>query len=68
MTPEDAIRYYGTDTHKSGAVERIATVLGCSMSSVWEWIDRGSIPDGRQYQLELATKGKLKADQPAARV
>lgn len=57
MTKEQAIDYFRT----TGA---LAAALGCAQSTVSEWKD---IPEGRQYQIELATKGKLKADLPALR-
>lgn len=50
-----------------GTQAEIARVLGCKQPSVAEWFDKGEVPEGRQYQLELATAGKLKADKPANR-
>jgi len=58
MTKLEAIKFFGSP----GA---LATALGCGQSSVSEWKE---IPEGRQYQIELATRGKLKADRPALRV
>jgi DNA-binding transcriptional regulator YdaS (Cro superfamily) len=60
MTPSDLLSYY-----KSQAA--IARALGCSQPSVCEWFEKGAVPEGRQYQVEIATKGKLKADKPASR-
>lgn len=60
MTPQDAKNYFGSQT-------AIAKALGAAQSSVCEWFEAGKIPEGRQYQIELATKGKLKADKPANR-
>lgn len=58
MTYEQAIKYFGTESE-------IARSLGVKPPSVSEWKD--GIPIGRQYQIELATKGRLKADIPALR-
>lgn len=60
MTPSDLLAHFGSQT-------AIARALGCSQPSVNEWFKDGSVPEGRQYQVQLATNGKLKADKPAAR-
>lgn len=60
MTPQQVLDHFGTQAE-------IARVLGCKQPSVAEWFSDGKIPDGRQYQLELATAGHLKADKPANR-
>lgn len=60
MTPHDAIHHFKTQT-------RLAAALGMSQSSVAEWVSNGYIPLPRQYQIELATDGALKADKPALR-
>ena len=45
----------------------MAFALGKRQSTVSEWFQHGRIPDGAQYQIELATAGVLKADKPACR-
>ncbi len=61
MTPQQIESYFGSKPE-------IAKVLGCSLASVYEWFDEDrGVPEGRQYQIELATKGKLKAEKPANR-
>ena len=61
MTPQDLLNYFGTKS-------AIAHALGVSPASVAEWFYPGiGVPEGRQYQAQLATKGKLKADLPALR-
>lgn len=60
MTPQDAIKYFGTQT-------KLATALGIYQSSVAEWVGNGAIPLTRQYQIQLATNGALQADVPALR-
>lgn len=60
MTPQELITHYRT---QSGA----AMALGCAQSTVAEWCADGAIPEGRQYQIELATGGALIADKPAFR-
>lgn len=49
-----------------GGVSRTARALGLAQSSVSEWKTEG-IPECRQYQIELATHGKIRADKPALR-
>ena len=61
MTPQDLLKHFGTQT-------AIAKALGCSQPSVCEWFETGRIPEGRQYQIELATSGALRASRPALRV
>lgn len=61
MTPQEVLSHFGTQAE-------IARVLGCKQPSVAEWFLPGAkVPEGRQYQLELATGGTLKADKPANR-
>ena len=60
MTPKDVLEYFGTQT-------AIAHAVGCKQSSVAEWFDKGEVPEGRQYQIELATDGRLRATKPALR-
>lgn len=61
MTAQDLLEYFGTKA-------AIARALGVSSPSVAEWFDPDiGVPDGRQYQAQIATKGKLKADLPALR-
>jgi len=61
MTPKQAIQYFSNQT-------RLAQALGLAQSSVAEWVANEAIPLPRQYQIELATAGALKADKPALRV
>lgn len=60
MTPQEVLDYHGSQAE-------IARVYGCAQSSVFEWFEKGVIPDGRQYQIEIGTGGALKADKPANR-
>lgn len=60
MTPIELISHFGTQTSAAKA-------LGCAQSTVAEWCTDGVIPEGRQYQIELATRGALTADKPAFR-
>lgn len=61
MTAQDLLQYFGTKS-------AIAHALGCSPASVAEWFHEGAeVPEGRQYQAQIATKGALKADLPALR-
>lgn len=58
MKPNDLLSHFGTKAE-------IARVAGCRLQSVVDWFDRDEVPAGRQYQFELSTRGRLKADFPA---
>jgi len=50
-----------------GSIPKMARALGVAPPSVYDWIAADAIPEVRQYQIELATDGALKADKPALR-
>ncbi len=50
-----------------GSKAAIAKALGVALPSVYDWFKTGEIPQGRQYQIELATGGDLRAERPALR-
>jgi hypothetical protein len=60
MTPQQVLDHFGTQAE-------IARVLGCKQPSIAEWFEKGEVPEGRQYQLEIATDGALVAEKPANR-
>ena len=60
MSPQELITHFRTQA-------AAAKALGCAQSTVAEWCSDGTIPEGRQYQIELATAGALVADKPALR-
>ena len=61
MTPKDLIEFFGT-------LSETARALGCKPQTVSEWVSAGEVPEGRQYQAELATGGLLRASKPALRI
>ena len=61
MTFDQALSHFGT-------IPDMALALGVKSPSIYEWKRDGAIPETRQYQIELATKGRLKADFPALRI
>ncbi len=52
MKKSDVIKYFGTQT-------KVAEILGLTRGAVHLWNE--DIPEGRAAQLEILTKGKLKA-------
>lgn len=60
MSPKQVIEYFRTQIG-------VAEALGIAQSSVAGWIEAGEVPEVRQYQIELATNGQLRADLPALR-
>jgi hypothetical protein len=59
MTPQDVIAHFGTQV-------KTAQALGIKQSSIAGWIKKGEVPEGRQYQIQLLTGGKLQAERKAA--
>lgn len=60
MSPKQVIEHFRTQIG-------VAEALGIAQSSVAGWIESGEVPEVRQYQIELATNGQLRADLPALR-
>lgn len=54
MKLSEAIAHFGTEAE-------MARKLGIKPQAVYQW--DGKVPMARQYQIQLMTKGKLKADQ-----
>lgn len=52
MNMTDAIKHFGSKT-------KLAAALGIYPSAVTQWGE--TVPESRQYQLQVMTKGKLKA-------
>lgn len=53
MTTSNAVKYFGSKA-------AIARALGINKAAVSQWGE--TIPEGRAYQIEVLTGGKLKAD------
>jgi DNA-binding transcriptional regulator YdaS (Cro superfamily) len=60
MNPRQLLAYFGS---KRSA----ARALGITVPAIDQWEAAGAIPELRQYQIELATAGGLRADLPADR-
>lgn len=45
-----------------GGIQQTADALGIRYQSVREWPEEG-VPEGRQYQIQVISGGKLKASQ-----
>jgi len=45
-----------------GGINKTAKALGISYQAVRQWVDKGEVPEGREWQIQALTKGKLKAD------
>lgn len=43
-----------------GNVANLSNQLGISTQAIYDW--KGKVPDLRQWQIEVLTNGKLKAD------
>lgn len=54
MTFDEAMSYYRTITF-------MASELGVSRQTIYLWKEKNKIPFARQAQIELDTKGKLRA-------
>ena len=53
MTTQEAVDFFG-------GRQKLAEALGIWVSSVYQWGE--SPPPVRQFQIEVASKGKLKAE------
>lgn len=53
MTKEDAVNHFGGPA-------KLAKVLGIASQAVSQWGE--FVPEGRAYQLQHITKGKLKVE------
>ena len=60
MTPNDLLEYFGSKAE-------IARAIGIEPPSITDWFKDGEVPEVRQYQIELATDGALRASKPADR-
>jgi transcriptional repressor of cell division inhibition gene dicB len=58
MKTQDAIEYFGTR-------KALAEAIGVDLSATHHWGEY--VPELRQYQIELASGGKLKSSTPALR-
>ena len=54
MKPQDLLEHYKTPS-------AIADALGCPVERFYEWRTRNEVPLFRQWQIQLLTKGRLKA-------
>lgn len=62
MDPQKVIDHFG------GTQASAAKALGVAQSSIAEWVAKGEVPEGRQYQIEIASEGVILADKPAYRI
>ena len=58
MKTQDAVTHFGS-------LEALAKAVGVDRSAPSHWGEH--VPELRQYQIELASGGKLKASKPALR-
>ena len=61
MSPKQLVEFFGTQT-------AAAKALGIEQPTISGWVTDGEIPIIRQYQIELATNGALRASLPANRL
>lgn len=55
MTPQQVIEHFGSQ-------QAVAIALSVSQPAVAAWVATGSVPPGRQAQLQIITGGKLVAE------
>lgn len=55
MKPNDLLTVWPTQA-------AIAKAFGISAPSVSEWFEKGEIPEPRQYQAQVLSKGRLKVE------
>lgn len=59
MTVQEVLEHFG-------GVAETARALAITYQAVQQWVDKGSVPMGRQWQIQAITHGKLSADKAAA--
>lgn len=42
-----------------GSVSGIAKAVGVKYQAVAQWVSKGSVPEGRQWQIQALTEGAL---------
>lgn len=57
MTPKEVLDMFHT-------IKNFHKETGMAQMSLWNWLDKGYVPEGSQYKLEKITKGKLKSQWP----
>lgn len=55
MTPADLLARWKTQL-------AVAVALGVSQAAVAQWVQAGKVPMRRQFQVQILTRGKLRAD------
>lgn len=55
MTPAQVFAHFGDKA-------KTAKKLNISYQAVQQWEDKGCVPVGRQFEIQVLTDGKLKAD------
>ncbi len=61
MSPKQVIEHFG-------GIPKTAQALGLKAPTIYDWLETGEVPEARQYQIEMASDGALRADKPALRV
>lgn len=60
MTVQEVIEHFG-------GVAETARALSISYQAVQQWLDKGQVPEGRQWQIQVLTDGALSvSEKPAA--
>jgi predicted site-specific integrase-resolvase len=62
MTPIQVLNHFAGPKGTESRVVTAAAKLGISRQAVHKWLRDGRIPHLRQSQIQVATRGKLKAD------
>jgi hypothetical protein len=61
MDPRPVVAYFGGPL-------KTARALRCTHPAVYQWLAAGVVPELRQYQIEVVTRGKFRAPRyPIAR-
>ncbi len=45
-----------------GTISNVADKLSVSYQAVQQWVDSDQIPEGRQWQIQVLTEGRLVCD------
>jgi ABC-type uncharacterized transport system ATPase subunit len=59
MNVEQVLNYFGDR-------DKTAKALSISVQAIQQWVSKDSVPEGRQWQIQALSKGKLLVDSDAA--
>lgn len=54
MTIDQVLKHFG-------GISEVAAAVGISYQAVYQWVENGAVPKGRQWEIQALTSGELQA-------